>query len=193
MAGAPETLGRLDTPKNLTERPDGALAELNQALECWNSRLAAGDARLVERYIEGEIAVHVHVRVVKPKPDRLCAVYERAKHVLPEVGESINPVRVYAWASADLQSLTDNASPDNNERIVLVEVVQLADQIERMAGEVVPSCMRLERIDQEHGVCASATDHTTAFRFVAFSVSKYRELMFDDGHTSTCEFDFASE
>ena len=148
---------------------DHALDQLQKIGQKWNDRLEVHNLRLVDRYIEGELELLIHMkrRTAGPRqPQHFCAVLKHGDCSRRKVESAPNEIAdtrrpelfdctknagvlqdgVTAIEVAETQSLSSVC--DDKQDAVLVGIVQFAEHTERL----VPSVVRLDTLNESYRV-----------------------------------------
>ncbi len=120
------------------ELVDDAIHKMNQFMERYHQRLSSDNLRLAERYIKGELRLHVHFRQCL-FPENYCAILHGENFSWKGLVPRERPV-----CGGKMEANLACADSDNSQEAVLVEVVKLMKSPE----VVVTSLVRFGRVDE---------------------------------------------
>lgn len=135
-----------------------ARREGRKLIERWNNRLRLDDPRFVERYVEGNLLLHLHV-VAGPDSEKLCAVLKRDDSSIPECCEARShdphsPARnraVRQWiarGTVDPQRMKHDGTADDIQGAMLIDSIKVVQPIEGGGLRALASLVRLQRLDE---------------------------------------------
>jgi hypothetical protein len=145
MSGRPPSLQQASADERLRD----ALRYANKLRERGNNVLTLHRLRLAERYLKGDLHLHVHLDAL-PKPDReaeqFCAVFYGVRGV-----ENINGIRDGLAASGRRRDESSaHPNEDGNQQVVLVRVVHDAKLPEQIIPARLPRFVWFERLENVH-------------------------------------------
>ena len=151
------------------EQTNEAVNKAAKLMEKWKSRLSPDNLRLGERYLKGDIEVRVHFRFVAcDDPSDFCAVFQKRNSILTRTRN--HPVvnldkdaRYAESAHGEREDGLTGSEPSNQQEAVLVDVVKLMKRPE----VVIPSQVRLCRVDEAYRACVHSLYHSRRISYVS--------------------------
>lgn len=165
----------------MVEKLDNLIHKIDELMQRWDDRLTLHGSVLSERYVEGKLSVHVHVRCFRPgnKAIEFCAIHERTDQLGTAEGKV---AYVDTLPGGKAQTSAAQGAPDDIKHLVFVPIVERVEDLEGMRGEVIPSLVRLKPLDCFHCRLARSLYFSPARGFVFISLPEDREL----GSSGSC-------
>lgn len=154
------------------EQIHGALRQAEKLLECWENRLTFDHLALAERYLKGELRIHVHLAATRRGHTiEYCAVFQREQSVRGSQSDS----DLLKHSGRDTRQDRDDAGrdvycTDHHDEPVFIRSVQLM----KRPKTVIPSFVRLQFLDD----CDNSTPRglylfqSSGFKFVGIVANR---------------------
>ena len=165
------------------ERGDDFSDPLDNCPQHWeNCWLTAGKGGVIERYRDGDFALHIHFRIwpnsLQDHPDEFCAVYRAAEtpFLVPDSSDiSYDPESYAAWLR--LSRLPGNGSVEQSVFVRVRQTAQIGKKEPRVAIGRIGSVVGLQRLDECAVFRKEISDHVLARLAVELSFAQRdREL-----------------
>jgi len=125
------------------QRLDHCISEFHKA---WDDRFDLKCPEFLKRYIKGEIALHLHVRMhaeVEPNAQDFCAIFCRPDIPGPTLGDALNEFCIgnLSWRGESERAWSADVDRDDNEQGVLVGIAKVVENHKGMVRRIgTPSC-----------------------------------------------------
>src|SRR5438034_3402495 len=136
---------------------EGARREAQEIIERWDNRLSLDDPRLLERYREGDLLLHIH-GVFGPDSEKFCAILKRDNGFTfpgsdarepkahgadrkPTVEVSVIP------GSVNVQGVQHGGAADDMQRSMLMDSVEVVQPIQSGGFRPLRSIVRLQGLN----------------------------------------------